>query len=108
MSKRTAQAGAEVPYPMSISPETSVFLKDIEKVARDTVEKLLRGIIIPPDAEFLNTPQAARYLGVSEQYLEIARYRTTGGPDYIKLPRAVRYKRSDLDAWMVRQRVKAA
>ena len=87
-------------------------MSDIDNAAQAAAERavkeLLHKTLIPADAEFLNTPQAARYLGVSEQYLEIARYRTTGGPDYIKLPRAVRYKKSDLDAWMARQRVKAA
>ena len=38
---------------------------------------------------------------LSRQYLEGARYRGDGsGPAYIKLERAVRYRRSVLDAWM--------
>ena len=51
--------------------------------------------------EYLTTVEAAAYLKLSRQYLEIARYRADGsGPDYIKLGRAVRYRRSALDAYM--------
>ena len=46
--------------------------------------------------EYMTTPQAAAYLGLSTQFLEIARCRG-GGPKYIKLAQAVRYSKSDLD-----------
>jgi hypothetical protein len=50
---------------------------------------------------YLTTVEAAAYLKLSRQFLEIARHRGDGsGPDYIKLDRAVRYRRSALDAWM--------
>jgi hypothetical protein len=50
---------------------------------------------------YLTTVEAARYLNLSRQFLEAARYRADGsGPAYIKLERAVRYRRSVLDAWM--------
>jgi hypothetical protein len=50
---------------------------------------------------YLTTLEAARYLNLSRQFLEAARYRADGsGPDYIKLERAVRYRRSALDEWM--------
>ena len=53
---------------------------------------------------FLTTAEAADYLRLSRQYLEIARHRGNG-PPYIKLSRAVRYHRPSLDAWMLeRQR----
>ena len=48
---------------------------------------------------YLNTKQAAVYLGLSHQYLEIARHKG-GGPQYIKLAKAVRYRLEDLDEWM--------
>ena len=48
---------------------------------------------------YLNTKQAAVYLGLSHQYLEIARHKG-GGPQYIKLAKAVRYRLEDLDDWM--------
>jgi predicted DNA-binding transcriptional regulator AlpA len=51
--------------------------------------------------EYLTTPEAAAYLKLSRQFLEGARYRADGsGPCFIKLTRAVRYRRSELDAWM--------
>jgi predicted DNA-binding transcriptional regulator AlpA len=50
---------------------------------------------------YLTTVEAAKYLRLSRQFLEAARYRADGsGPAYIKLERAVRYRRSALDAWM--------
>ena len=49
--------------------------------------------------EFFTTPEAAEYLGVSTQWLEISRHRGTG-PIFCKLSRMVRYKRSDLDLFM--------
>lgn len=50
--------------------------------------------------EYFTTKQAADYLGMSTQFLEIARHKGNG-PPYIKLRRAVRYKRSELDEWML-------
>jgi hypothetical protein len=50
---------------------------------------------------YLTTAEAAEYLRLSPQFLEGARYRADGsGPPYIKLERAVRYRRSTLDEWM--------
>jgi hypothetical protein len=53
---------------------------------------------IPPlvvVSEFLTTKQAAEFLNLSRQFLEAARYRGDGsGPPYIKLQRAVRYRKS--------------
>ena len=52
-------------------------------------------------SDYLTTVEAAAYLKLSRQFLEAARYRGDGsGPGYIKLGRAVRYRRSVLDAWM--------
>ncbi len=48
---------------------------------------------------YFNTKQAASYLKLSHQYLEIARHKG-GGPQYIKLAKAVRYRQEDLDDWM--------
>ena len=52
---------------------------------------------------YLNTQQASQYLQVSTQWLEINRCKG-GGPPYIKLSRLVRYKRGDLDEWMIKHR----
>ncbi|MBT7942619.1 MAG: helix-turn-helix domain-containing protein [Alphaproteobacteria bacterium] len=55
--------------------------------------------------EYFHTDQAAEYLGMSRQFLEIARHRGDGsGPPFIKLTRAVRYKKSELDDWMAARR----
>jgi predicted DNA-binding transcriptional regulator AlpA len=50
-------------------------------------------------SRYFNTKQAAFYLGLSTQYLEIARHKGHG-PQYIKLAKAVRYRVDDLDDWM--------
>jgi excisionase family DNA binding protein len=49
---------------------------------------------------FLNTAQAAHYVGLSRRTLE--KFRTTGrGPAYRKHGRYVRYHIADLDTWSV-------
>jgi predicted DNA-binding transcriptional regulator AlpA len=55
----------------------------------------------PPPSKYYNTKQAAAYLGLSTQYMEIARHKGSG-PQYIKLAKAVRYRVHDLDEWMGR------
>ncbi|MEP3226320.1 MAG: helix-turn-helix domain-containing protein [Parasphingorhabdus sp.] len=47
----------------------------------------------------LDTGGAAQYLLLSKPTME--RFRVTGkGPNYCKLGGAVRYRKSDLDAWL--------
>jgi len=53
----------------------------------------------PFTSDYLTTSQAAKYLQVSTQWLEIGRVKGYG-PPFIKLSRLVRYKKSDLDQWM--------
>jgi predicted DNA-binding transcriptional regulator AlpA len=48
---------------------------------------------------YMDTKQAAAYLGLSKQFLEIARHRGDG-PKYYKLSQAVRYSKADLDEFM--------
>ena len=51
------------------------------------------------DPPTLTSPEAARYLGMSDSWLRQSRMR--GNPDappYIKLGKAIRYLRADLDA----------
>ena len=50
--------------------------------------------------KYLTTPEAAKYLGMSSKYLEMARWKG-GGPLFIKLSRAVRYRIEDLDEFML-------
>lgn len=47
----------------------------------------------------MTTEEAAEYLRMSRQWLEIARYKGDG-PPFIKLPRMVRYRKRDLDKWI--------
>ena len=49
--------------------------------------------------EILTTEEAAKYMRVSRQWLEIAHVRG-GGPPFIKFSRLVRYRRIDLDEWL--------
>lgn len=48
--------------------------------------------------KYLNTPDAARYLGLKPRTLEGLRL-DGGGPPYHKFGRGVRYLREDLDTW---------
>jgi predicted DNA-binding transcriptional regulator AlpA len=53
-----------------------------------------------PSAEpLLNTAQAAVVLGFNPSFLAKARL-TGAGPRFLKIGRAVRYKRSDIDSWL--------
>lgn len=50
-------------------------------------------------SSYLNTKQAAHYVGLSESLLE--KRRCNGdGPIYSQIGKAVRYLASDLDEWM--------
>lgn len=50
----------------------------------------------------MHTVEAAQYLSLSKPTLE--RFRLTGeGPPYLKLGKAVRYRRTELDAWLESQ-----
>ncbi|PIR11337.1 MAG: DNA-binding protein [Gammaproteobacteria bacterium CG11_big_fil_rev_8_21_14_0_20_46_22] len=56
----------------------------------------------------LNEKEAAKYIGMSVSYLQHDRcygFGDTRGPVYVKLGRSVRYLRSDLDDWILKQRV---
>ncbi|MEM1346037.1 MAG: helix-turn-helix domain-containing protein [Pseudomonadota bacterium] len=57
----------------------------------------------PTDKLLTRSQVEARY-GITKRYLEIAVVRGDG-PPYIKLGRSVRYRPSDLDAWIAAQRV---
>ena len=51
----------------------------------------------------LTTGDAAAYLGLSVSYLNKMRI-SGGGPVFLKLSRAVRYRQEDLDAWTASRR----
>lgn len=54
---------------------------------------------MPTKQTFLDSDQAAKYLGLKRTTLEAWRCRG-GGPKFAKLGRAVRYRQADLDAWI--------
>jgi excisionase family DNA binding protein len=54
--------------------------------------------------QFLDTKQAAQYLGLKKNTLDVWRLRG-GGPIFCKFGRAVRYRKQDLDAFVEKNRV---
>lgn len=76
----------------------------IRDAAREAVAEALAEALQErlPEPEYLNTQQAAALVGFSSQQLEIWRHRGEG-PPFVKLSRAVRYRRAALLAWMDQQ-----
>ncbi len=57
------------------------------------------------DSPLFKDPEAAHYIGMSESWLRQSRMR--GNPDappYLKISKAVRYLRTDLDDWLEKRR----
>ena len=60
------------------------------------------------EAVYMTPPQAAEYTGLSESYLAKLRmtHITSSGPKFLRLGlRAIRYRRVDLDDWMLSKSV---
>lgn len=58
------------------------------------------------ETNILTTKEAADYVRLGKPTLE--RFRTSGaGPEYCQLGGAVRYRKSDLDAWMESRRIRS-
>ena len=62
------------------------------------------------DRNLLTEEETAEYISMSRGFLRIARCNTadkkrTSGPPFIKIGRAVRYKKSELDKWLDRRTV---
>lgn len=60
--------------------------------------------------EILNEKEAAKYIGMSRSFLSQDRmngYRDgrTKGPDFLKLGKSVRYRKEDLDIWLLKNRI---
>jgi len=53
----------------------------------------------PINNNYLRTPQAAAYCGISVSTMEKLRL-SGGGPLFLKRGRTVLYRQADLDAWM--------
>lgn len=73
-------------------------MQDEKKGSSENLAHVLSPYVLPA-TEYLNTKQAAAYMGLSRQRLEIWRCKG-GGPEYVKLAQAVRYRRGTLDKFM--------
>lgn len=71
----------------------------INEAASEAVAQAVETLAKTQQRAYLDTAAAAIYVGFSKPQLEIWRSQG-GGPPYLKLARAVRYSRADLDAWM--------
>jgi len=72
----------------------------LDAIADRIADRIAARLAPPPPAdEVFDTADAAAYLKLSKQQLEIWRSRG-GGPPFLKLDRRVRYRRNELDAWM--------
>jgi len=69
----------------------------LDKRASDIAERVAEG---GDQDELLSTKQTATLLGVSQQWLEIGRTRGYGVPFVRLSARRVRYRRSDVIAWL--------
>ena len=100
-----------------MSAESAVLFEQIREVIHEEVSRavnqalgdeglanLKEAFVSNGGTIYLNTPEAAKYLGVSKQYLEGARHRGQG-PPYSRLVRRIKYTRADLDAWMASRRL---
>jgi predicted DNA-binding transcriptional regulator AlpA len=75
----------------------------------ETVSESLAPFRREPLFNALRDPEAARYIGMSESFLRQSRMdgireNRTPGPPFVKIGRAVRYLRRDLDAWLEKYR----
>ena len=79
----------------------------MSKSAPTTVPEIPVAVEKPelPEPGYLDTPAAAHHLGLSASKMNKLRM-TDDGPPFFKIGRrSVRYRRSDLDAWMSSQLV---
>lgn len=78
---------------------------EMEALAKAVVDELLARGAVPAASPWMDTRQAAAYLGVSAQFLEGSRHYEDGkGPAFHKVGRLVRYRREDLDSWLAQGR----
>ena len=57
------------------------------------------------DSPTLTSPEAAHYIGMSDSWLRQSRMRgNPGAPPYLKIGKAVRYLKADLDAHLEKHR----
>lgn len=58
-------------------------------------------------APLLTVPELAKQLAIAERTLEQWR-QAKRGPVYVRLGRAIRYRQSDVDAWLSKRAVESA
>lgn len=58
--------------------------------------------------DLIKTDEAARILGISVHTLIVWRFTGRNNLPFVRLGRSVRYRRSDLDAWIASRRVVSA
>ena len=66
-------------------------------LTKEQVKQLLAQVTAK---DVFDTEEAAQFLGVSKQLLELLRVQG-GGPRFSKLGRLVRYRRECLDQWLI-------
>ncbi len=74
---------------------------------KDNRNRIVKTMI---DKRALTDEETARYIGMSESFLRQSRmngdrHNRTPGPKYLKIGRAVRYLKEDLDIWLEQHRV---
>ena len=86
---------------------------DLPNFSKQLIKETVQGVIkvLAKDNPFsqlvFNTPQAAQYLNTSPSFL--TRLRAKGkGPPYIQIESAIRYRRTDIDAWLSQQVIQPA
>jgi len=63
---------------------------------------------LAPQSDLLDTTQAAAYIGVTPRTLEVWRAVRRHAIPYIKVGRLVKYRRADLDRWLVSRTIDGA
>jgi hypothetical protein len=74
----------------------------------DVVRKAWKMVEIKTPAPTMPSPAAAAYIGMFDAFLRKGRMnRDPDTPPYLKIGKAVRYLKEDLDAWLRRHRIEA-
>jgi excisionase family DNA binding protein len=77
-------------------------------MASKFVPMLAMGANVKPQSNLLDTVAAAEYLGVAPRSLEVWRCVKRHSIPYIRVGRLIKYRQSDLDAWLESRTVGAA
>ena len=70
----------------------------IDKHARELLDRLADDL---EDDTLMTTHEAARWLNVSSQFLEIGRAQGYGPPDTVLSPKVVRYRKNRVLRWLI-------